>query len=326
MTNAISYPDWVEFIKTEYLDTFIRDGGSAIKFAVPLEEGVRPSLLLNVKQIAEDLGFLTAEVDARETKVHMMHEVFFRIAEQIDWESLAQQLVGNLVRESGYNMPADEGGLLLEKIAEQSGVDPILLRGELNRKLNERVFRHRGLAKDFRIAMVQLCMAKLSGGADGANTLEVLTDWLTGRNRRIGAVKPYMIFNTINRTNARYFFESLLNWIRFVGHSGLLVTLDTSRVTVSRNPRDGHFYYTKASVLDSYEVLRQFIDSMDRLQGCLILVSPDVAFLSEEIGERGFGAYEALKFRIVDEVRDRHLVNPMSSLIRLQGDTQGSAT
>ncbi|MCI0563388.1 MAG: ATP-binding protein, partial [Nitrososphaera sp.] len=192
-------------------------------------------------------------------------------------------------------------------------------RGQLNRQLSDQVFRHRGLAKDFRVAMVQLCMAKLSGGADGANTVQVLTDWLTGRNRRIGAVKPYMIFNTINRTNARYIFESLLNWIRFAGHSGLLVMLDMARVTTSHNPRDGFLYYSRASVLDSYEVLRQFIDSIDRLQGCLILVSPDIPFLSEEVHERGFGAYEALKFRIVDEVRDRQLANPMSSLIRLVG-------
>ena len=323
MTNSISYRDWVEFIKTEYLESFIREGGSSIKFAVPMEDGIRPALFRDVKLIAEDLDYWVAEVNSKDTRIHMMHEIFFKIAEQIDWESLAQQVIGNLAKESGYNMPADEGGPLLERIAEQSGIDPILLRGQLNRQLSEQVFRHRGLAKDFRVAMVQLCMAKLSGGEDGANTLQVLTDWLTGRNRRISAVKPYAIFNTINRTNARYMFESLINWVRFVGHSGLLMMLDISRITISRNPRDGYFYYTRASVVDSYEVLRQFIDSIDRLQGCLILVSPDVDFLSEETHERGFGAYEALKFRIVDEVRDRQLVNPMSSLIRLRGDAQG---
>jgi len=319
--NSISCHTWVEIIKTEYLNSFIREGGSAIKFAVPMEDDMRPSLFRNMKRIAEDLDYLVAEVHSKETKIHMMHEIFFTIAEQIGWESLARQVVGHLTRESGYEMPMDEGGPLLEKIAEQNGIAPIVLSGELNRKLRDKVFRHRGLAKDFRMAMVQLCQATLSGGEDGANTLHVLTDWLTGRNRRISAVKPYMIFNAINRTNARYMFESLLNWVRFVGHSGLLMLLDISRITISPNPRDGYCYYTRAAVLDSYEVLRQFIDSLDRLHGCFILVSPNVAFLSEEIGERGFGAYEALKFRIVDEVRDRQLVNPLSSLIRLQGGT-----
>ena len=319
MTNSISYLSWLEFIKTEYLDTFIRDGGSAIKFAVPLEDGIRPSLFLNIKRIAEGQGFVTVEVDSKETKVHMMQEVFFKVAEQIDWEALARQVVGKLAQESGYELPDDEDGPILGKIAEQSGVDPTLLRGQLNRQLSEQVIQHRGLAKDFRFAMVQLCTAKLSGGADGANTIQVLTDWLTGRNRRIGAVKPYMIFNTINRTNARYMFESLLNWLRFAGRAGLVMNLDISRITISRNPRDGFLFYTRPAALDSYEVLRQFIDSIDRLKGCLILVSPDVAFLSEESHERGFGSYEALKFRVVDEVRDRQLVNPMASLVRLVG-------
>jgi hypothetical protein len=66
--------------------------------------------------------------------------------------------------------------------------------------------------------------------------------------------------------------------------------------------------------------LRQFIDAIERLQGCLIVVSPDVEFLSEEPRERGFGAYDALKFRVVDEIHDRRLVNPMSSLVRLSAD------
>lgn len=30
------------------------------------------------------------------------------------------------------------------------------------------------------------------------------------------------------------------------------------------------------------------------------------------------GGYEALMFRVIDEVHDRDLVNPMASLVRLQ--------
>ena len=64
MTNSISYPDWVEIIKTEYLDSFIREGGSSIKFAVPVEDGIRPSLFRDVRRVAEDLDYLVAEVNS----------------------------------------------------------------------------------------------------------------------------------------------------------------------------------------------------------------------------------------------------------------------
>ena len=260
-----------------------------------------------------------ASVDARNTKVHMMQELFFSIASQVDWRELARLVIVRLAGECGY--VADQLGenALLQGIAEASGLDPGLVRLELNRNLTLQVFRHGGLAKDFRVAMMQLCLAELSGGEDGANPVRALTDWLTGQNRRIGAVKPYSIFNTITRTNSRYMFESLLHWIRLAEYPGLVVILDIARVTLGRNPRDGDLYYSRAAVLDSYEVLRQFIDATDKLEGCLFLVLPDVEFLSEETFDRGFGAYEALKFRVFDEIRDRELVNPMSSLVRLSG-------
>jgi len=47
------------------------------------------------------------------------------------------------------------------------------------------------------------------------------------------------------------------------GHGGLILHLDYGRFAVTRRPpvetRTG-FYYSKAAVLDAYEVLRQFIE------------------------------------------------------------------
>jgi hypothetical protein len=123
------------------------------------------------------------------------------------------------------------------------------------------------------------------------------------------------IFRKVHRTTARYFFESMTHWLRFAGYAGVVIVLDVRRVMVARNPRDGSQYYTKAAVLDTYEVLRQFIDAIDRLDGCFITVILERSFF-EDLG-RGIGAYEALKFRIFDEIRDRSLVNPMASLARI---------
>jgi len=317
------YRQLLRTIKAEYLESFILQGGSAIKFVVPVDDGARTGLISHLKLVAGSSGYLAAEIDSRDTRVHMMQELFFKIAEQIDWRYLARQVVERLVQDSGYSSPQPGERSLLAAISEESGLDPILVRSEVYRKLNDQVFRHRGLAKDFRMAMVQLCLAELSGGDDGVSTAGVLTDWLTGRNRRVGAVKPYSIFNSISRTNARYMFQSLVNWIRFAGHTGLLLLLDISRLTVGRNPHDGNIYYSRSAVLDAYEVLRKFIDGVDRLPGCLIVVLPGIEFLNEDHRDRGFGAYQALMIRIVDEVRDRQLVNPMSSLVRISGDAGG---
>ena len=187
---------------------------------------------------------------------------------------------------------------------------------DLKKAIGNKVFRQRNLSRDFRIAMTHLCIAELSSGEDGATTIRLLTEWLTGRNKAVSAVKPYQIIRKINRTSARYLFESMVHWLRLAGHAGIALLLDIQRITVARNPTEQGIFYSKAAVLDTYEVLRQFIDSAHRLEGCFIGVVPDMAFLEDH--HRGIGAYEALKFRIFDEVRDRALVNPMASLVRLR--------
>lgn len=88
---------------------------------------------------------------------------------------------------------------------------------------------------------------------------------------------------------------------------------------VARNPRDGLRYYTRAMTVDHYELLREFIDGVDRLAGTLLVVATGDAFLDDEAGRgsRGFGIYEALKTRVMNDVRDRRLLNPVAALVRL---------
>jgi hypothetical protein len=297
------------------LTTFIREGGSAIKFAVPLNEALRPELFEGLASIGDHAGYLVVKINAIETRVHMVDEIFFRTAEQIPWRSLSQKVIAKLAAESGYSWVETGDDPLYQRLSEKNQVDPQMLLLDLKKAIGNKVFKQRSLSRDFRVAMTHLCMAELSGGQDGATTIGLLTDWLTGRNKAVSAVKPFQIFRKINRTTARYFFESLVHWVRLAGYPGVVILLDAQRVMLARNPHDQGVFYSKAAVLDTYEVLRQFIDGADRLEGCLIAVVPDITFLEDHA--RGISAYEALKFRVFDEIHDRHLLNPMASLARI---------
>jgi hypothetical protein len=100
------------------------------------------------------------------------------------------------------------------------------------------------------------------------------------------------------------------------GYAGLVLALEISRLGVLRNPRDESVYYSKGALLDAYEMLRQFIDGIDRLTSCLICVFTRPFFLEID-HPRGVGIYSALKFRVSDEVRDRNVANPTAALVRL---------
>lgn len=323
MTFSIEAHTWLKFLDEEYLATFIRDGGASVKFAVPLDETSRSTLFASLTERSKNKGYAVAQIDAAQTRVHMIDQLFFAVAEQMPWTDLSLRVLEKLSSEAGY-APATPGeGSFLTRLAEANRNDEAMVRLNLNPLVQERIFKNRKLSKDFRVAMTHLSLAELSGGEDGLTKREVITDWLTGRNKAISAVKPYSIFTGINRTNARHLLESLLAWVRFAGLAGLVLLLDTKRISLVRNPRDEALYYSRAAVMDHYEVLRQFIDATDRMRGCLVMVVPDEAFLDDETNGRGLGAYQALKFRVFDEVRDRAFVNPMASLVRL-ADPVGS--
>jgi len=167
------------------------------------------------------------------------------------------------------------------------------------------------MARDFKVAMTHLCASLDSGESD-----QPLLDWLTGDNPRISNVRPFSIRTSINRTTARHFIESALYWARHAGVAGTAVLLENSRVTVARNPRDGKRYYTRPMTIDHYELLREFIDDVDRLASTLLVVVTNYDFIDEQAA-RGWRIYSALQTRIMDDVRDRNLVHPVAALVRL---------
>ena len=323
MTSALQIQDWLGIIRGEYLCGFVKDGGSAVKFVVPSREDLGRLLELRLAEMASALGYVAVNVDAGETRVHMPQEIFFRIAEQIDWRTLARRVVLKLCRDLPYRTdgidPAGAGSML-EAISAANEVEESQIALDLRRVLPGAVTRNRRMSRDFRVAMTHLCLTEMGGEGQNPEAMPLL-EWLTGRSRRVSNVRAYSIYNGIVRTNARHFLESLLYWVRFAGHSGTMVLLDDARVTLRRNPRDGLRFYSRSAVMDHYELLRELIDGTDRLPGLFMVILVTDDFLDPDERGKGFVIYRALLGRIAEEVRDRNRPNPMSALVRLAEST-----
>ena len=324
MMLTIRPEEWLGYLRSEYLASFIREGGASIKFCVPLCAEERGALGDGLRREARDQGYLLVEVNAAQTRVHLADQIFYRLAEQIDWKSLAYNVLADLCRQNNFEPPDPSAAQFCHAVAERNPIDPDAALMLLRKGLSDHVLHRADLARDFRAAMFAMCHAQLTGAPFGAETVRALSDWLTGRNRSISAVKDYGIFTRISRNNARHFIEALFKWVRIAGYPGTVILMDIARLAVPRNPRDDLNYYSAAALLDAYEVLREFIDATDRLSGCLLVVVPDVTFLDEDSSGRGIGRYQALKFRIFDEVHDQRRVNPMGSLARLSMSEEGA--
>ncbi|MGH9063922.1 MAG: BREX system ATP-binding domain-containing protein [Acidimicrobiales bacterium] len=317
----IGVEEYTGFLGEDYLRGYVEGGGAAVKFTVVPDDAVAASLATRLGGLGREAGYVVATVDASVTRVHLLEQVFFEVARQVDWDGLAAKTARRALEGAGYPVPPGSAELSLERVAAHHGVDARELKRDVDRDLQGRVYRDYAMVQEFRIAMLRLCQAQLHTGqvADAEQT--AVLDWLKGDLRQISALKSALIFRRIGRHNARQMLFSLAHWLAVNGRSGLLLTLDVRRFGMARRPapeeRQG-YYYTRGALLDAYEVLRQLVDNTDELAHCFVVVVAAPEFLSDQ--SRGLNRYQALKLRIFDEVRDRNRDNPFSSLVRLGVD------
>lgn len=308
---------FVSFLDQEYLHGYVDAGGAAVKFVVPADDAQAAAFTDGFGSAAGRAGYATVHVDAAVTRVHLLEQVFFQVARQIDWDGLAAVATRRAVSAAGYP-PLADGAVTLEGLASHHQVDPRELKRDLDRQLQRQVQQDYAMIAEFRTAMLRLGQAQLRSGQVADAEHAAILDWLRGDLRQISALKSALIFRRIGRHNARQMLFSLAHWLSVNDRAGLALVLDIRRLGFGRRPvpeeRHGH-YYTKAALLDAYEMMRQLVDNTDEMANCMVVVIASPAFLSDPA--RGVDAYQALKLRIFDEVRDALRDNPFSSLIRL---------
>ena len=312
--------DWLRVVRREYIEDYIPAGGAAVKFIVPADDAGREALVAGLRGDASAAGCVFAFVDARHTRLHLIDRVFSEVAAQVGWDALTDAFLRRLFGARGYRLPDAAEGLRLETLAahnEVARVDLPEFDREVTNLLRQGLYHNYSLSYEFRLAMMRLCEARLQPESASADLADLVKMWLRGELRTLSPLKPALIFQKVARHNARHLFASLAQWTHLAGAGGLVLCLDIGRYTEAARPvePDGTFYYSTAAAIDTYEVLRQFIDATDELGHCFIAVVAARSFLEDE--RRGLNRYDALKLRIWDEVHDRRRANPLASLVRI---------
>lgn len=312
---SVELNEWVGLLKKEYLGGFIEGGGAAVKIAVapPASTSMVASA---VEAAALESNCLVARVDAGQTRVHMIDQVFFQVARQVDWDALARACLAALLQKNGI---ACQAASLhdMEAIAEANGRQRRDLLNEVNRLIENAILRNYALSREFRTAMAMLCWGVVNPQNVAPTDAEVIVRWLRGEKTALSGLKKVQIYGRVGRHNARLMLASLALWARQSGHSGLVLMLDVQAVVRERTLDDTTLRYTRATLLDAYEVLRGFIDDTDETAHLLVVVLAGPGLLDD--AKRSVDNYTALKMRIVDEVHDRTRDNPLNAMVRLSG-------
>ena len=162
MANTITLRDWLEVMETEYLSSFVPSGGASVKFAVASDE-LKAEIQAAVEERCARKGMLLVSLDAASRRAHMPQDLFHGFASSVDWREAARRMILKLAQQRVYlvdGIDPQSDTNVFEAIAEVNSLEHQFVLGNLRPQIQEQVYREPLMARDFRVAMTQLCLAE----------------------------------------------------------------------------------------------------------------------------------------------------------------------
>ncbi len=315
LLRYLSWPRWVEFLRREYLEGYLAGGGAKVKLLVGTVGSGKSHQLALALDEAREAGYLTARADARAVeRAFPLDRLYTAILRDIDLGNLVQRLCAPLIGELGYGAEELPGGQrFLEWVERERGVP----RAPLERRLFEalgKIARDSGLDLTFGAAMSQLAAHHIGLLTLNEAEEDALRRWFLGEKVSLTELRPLRIYRRVDRHTARSFLRSLVEVALRAGYRGLVVGVDNLDVLLERHPETGRLRYTRAARDEAYEAIRELIDDVDEARALLFLFAGRRAVLEDE--KAGVSSYEALRLRLLPEVRSRRF-NPFADIVDL---------
>jgi hypothetical protein len=275
---TVGRQNWLTFIEDD-LDHYIGQGGSKVRFINGDYGDGKTHFMSVIRHLALKKGFAVSFVVlTREVPIHKFETVY---------QTIVRQLQGDFQGIGIRNMLA----AWLEKL------DSTSLQGRTddarkNRMALAEEFRNiQGMDINFANALAALVNNRFDPEVfedkeqqDAGH--EVLLHWFEGGKVTKRELKPFQIYEFLNKTNSKQFMNSLILFLRHIGHQGLILLMDEMETVVAQS----------ASIRNAaYENVRLLIDNSESSQYLHIFFSiiPDVL-----MSEKGFKSYDALWSRI----------------------------
>ncbi|MCK0173887.1 BREX system ATP-binding domain-containing protein [Mycolicibacterium sp. F2034L] len=319
---ALHPDDWASVIG-EDLAEFVGAGGALVRFVV----GDAPTDIALARRALVDLADQSQlhffDVDGSITRLQYPNDILASIAEQIDFRREMTSFLLQAVIDEGYEVPPGSEQFSMQEIAAVNDVIPRNIREIINARIRSGIMRDRRLVRDVRYALWAIAGDVLNGrhvGAEGG----VPERWLRGQITGVRELRNFGIVQKVSRYNARGLIRSILTWLPTSGWNGSIVFVNALQLAHAKNLRDGKVYYTRAALSDVYEVMREFIDETDDMNGVLMVFAMPREFLSIDPRGRGMGIYQALQFR-VSSFPEANLPNPLSNMVVLSSSGERRA-
>lgn len=290
-----------DFWKEKYLQEYIREGGSKIKFVTGRAGSGKTHLLQLTSCLAEDEGYITADFSARDIWMHDFKEIYLEILRQSDIMGCLACCGRQIAADMGFDYEEIPEGMTFMDYLSQNDLGDAITKREIRLQLKAMFLENPLIDNNFALAC-----SLLTGGILGHPLLEeqnkdMLLSWLMGDKQvKLAALRSLGLSpSRITKFNARHMLRSLAEIIHLAGHSGLFITIDNLEILVGRSSLES-IHYTKLKREDTYESIRQLVDDIDSLKNIMFVLAFDRVLLDNDSG--GIKSYQALWMRIQNEI------------------------
>jgi len=306
---------WLDFFNEYHLYNFIYQGGSKVKVVVGSAGSGKTHLLRNIEQDAREQGYATVFFSLRDQqfKLNDLPMLYKIIVSHIDKEELIRGLCRKTASVLGYDRNKYDGSdRLLPQMVEE-GMMQVTAEKEI-RNTTSQVFKDADFGSSFSAFTYTLVKERMIHGKNG--NLPIALRWLSGEKLERHERQSTYLFEKLQKSNARYWLNSLVRLLKLAGWNGLVVLIDDVDVITGRSPDSARFSYTPNAIKDVCELIRQLIDDTELLNSFVLILSGRPSMLLDE--KRGFKSYEALWMRLQSGLVPVNRFNPFADIVNME--------
>lgn len=291
----------LDFWQKEYLEEFIREGGSKIKFLTG-KEGCGKTYALNMlAKDGEKAGYQVISFSAKDVFLNDFSLIYAEIIRKTDILGCLKDCAKQIAMSISVNAKDIPDNRTAVDYLTSTGEMSVILRGEMRNFLNDFFLKNTQMDNSFAQVCALITASLLGLFPLDDESISLLTGWIYAKKEiKLSSLKPLGVSPArITKYNARHMLRSLCELIRLSGRSGILVLVDDLDIMMKKEGSE-NVRYTKMKRDDSYESIRQLIDDIDTMHNIMFVFAFDRAMIDNE--KYGLKSYQALWMRIQNEI------------------------
>ena len=290
-----------EFWQEKYLQEYIKNGGSKIKFVTGRQGSGKTHFLGLMTAAAKKENYKTARFSAKEIWLHDFKDIYVEILRQCDIMGCLEAVSHQLIEQMGFHYQDIPDEMRFIDYLSQNDSSDAITKREIRALLRKLFLDNPLMDNNFALACSMLTGSILGYPVLEEQNKELLLAWLEGdRSIKLSQLRALDFYpSRITKYNARHMLRSLAELVHMGGYSGLFVTVDDMEILISRSSLEP-VHYTKVKREDTYESIRQLIDDIDSMRNIMFVYAFDRELLDNE--NAGVKSYQALWMRIQNEI------------------------